>query len=108
MQKFWALGAPPPDPRASRGRGPCPHTPFLRRLGASPPDPINSPPNANFWLRPCSQFQCAMRESHPQVSELPFQILYLHLQQHTSARAAVQLLYISKRMHEIKGKLKMI
>ena len=44
MQKFWALGARPPDPLASRGRGPCLHTPFLRRLGASPPDPKTAPP----------------------------------------------------------------
>ena len=44
MQNFWALGALPPDPRASRGMGPCPQTPFLRRLGASPPDPQNSLP----------------------------------------------------------------
>ena len=25
----------------------------LRALGASPPDPQNSPPFANFWLRAC-------------------------------------------------------
>ena len=65
-QNFRALGAPPPDPRASGGWGLCPQTPSLRRLGASPPDPIgrrrlgapppdppNSPPIANFWLRAC-------------------------------------------------------
>ena len=39
MQNFRALGAPPPDPRASGGWGLCPQTPSLRQLGASPPDP---------------------------------------------------------------------
>ena len=43
MQNFRALGAPPPDPRASSGWGLCPQTPSLRRrLGG--PDPQNSPP----------------------------------------------------------------
>ena len=64
MQNFRALGAPPPDPRASGGWGLCPQTPSLRQLGTSPPDPHwppaaggsaprppNSPPIANFWLR---------------------------------------------------------
>ena len=66
MQNFRALGAPHPDPRASGGWGLCPQTPSLRRLGASPPDPllafggwglrpqtpeIAPPPIANFWLR---------------------------------------------------------
>ena len=54
MQNFQALGAPPPDPRASGG---CPkplasggwglrlQTPIgLRRLGAPPPDPQTAPP----------------------------------------------------------------
>ena len=44
MQNFQALGAPPPDPRASGGWGLCPQTPSLGQLGASPPDPQNSPP----------------------------------------------------------------
>ena len=39
MQNFRALGAPPPDPRASGGWGLCPQAPSLRQLGASPPDP---------------------------------------------------------------------
>ena len=61
MQNFRALGALPPDPRASGGWGLCPYTTSLRQLGASPPDthwppaaipdPQNSPPIANFWLR---------------------------------------------------------
>ena len=57
MQNFQALGAPPPDPRASSTGGFAPKpqvsgswglrpkTPIgLRRLGAPPPDPQNSPP----------------------------------------------------------------
>ena len=61
MENFRALGAPPPDPRASGGWGLCPHTPSLRRLGAlphtpiglrrlgaPPPDPQNSPPHCEF------------------------------------------------------------
>ena len=64
MQNFRALGARPPDPRAYGAWGLCPQTPSLRRLGlcpqtpiglrrlgAPPPDPPNSPPIANFWLR---------------------------------------------------------
>ena len=39
MLSFRALGAPPPDPRASGGWGLCPQTPSLQQLGASPPDP---------------------------------------------------------------------
>ena len=39
MQNFRALGAPPPDPRASGGWGLCPQTPSLRLLEVSPPDP---------------------------------------------------------------------
>ena len=39
MQNFRALGALPPNPRASGGWGLCPQTPSLRQLGASPPDP---------------------------------------------------------------------
>ena len=37
-----------------------------------------------------------------------FKCWYFHLQQHTSARAAFQLLYIPKRKDEIKRKLMMI
>ena len=61
MQNFRALGAPPPDPRASGGWGLCPQTPSLQQLGASPPDPHwhpaaggsaprppNSPPHCEF------------------------------------------------------------
>ena len=58
MQNFPALGALPPDPRASGGWGLCPQTPSLRRLGAKPPDPPNSPPIANFWLRAWSGLHC--------------------------------------------------
>ena len=56
MQNFRALGAPPPDPRASGGWGLCPQAPIgLRRLGAQPPDPQTAPPIANFWLRAWTQ-----------------------------------------------------
>ena len=64
MQKFRVLGSPPPDPRASGGWGRSPQTPAFggwglrpqtpigfRRLVAPPPDPQNSPPIADFWLR---------------------------------------------------------
>ena len=45
MQNFRALGAPPPDPRASRGWGLRPQTP----IGYLPQ---NSPrPTADFLLR---------------------------------------------------------
>ena len=65
MQTFRALGAEPPDPRASGGWGQSSQTsPIgLRRLGAKPPDPPNSPPHREFlatrllvsgvcWIRP--------------------------------------------------------
>ena len=53
MQNFQALGAPPPNPRASGGWGLCPQTPnSLQGLGAPPPDPPKTAPSiANFWLR---------------------------------------------------------
>ena len=45
MQNFQALGAPPPNPRASGSWGLCPQTPnSLQRLGAPPPDPPKQPP----------------------------------------------------------------
>ena len=44
MQNFQALGASLSDPHASESWGRCPQTPnSLRRLGALPPDPQNSP-----------------------------------------------------------------
>ena len=64
MQNFLALGLRPqtpvppaaggfsPKPPTSGGWGLRPQTPIgSRRLGAPPPDPQNSPPIANFWLR---------------------------------------------------------
>ena len=53
MQNFRALGAPPPDPRASGGWGICPQTPSLRQRGAFPQAPKTALPIANFWLRAC-------------------------------------------------------
>ena len=66
MQNSQALGLRPqtpvppaaggfaPNPPASGGGELRPQTPIgLRRLGAPPPDPQNSPPIANFWLRAC-------------------------------------------------------
>ena len=47
MQHFRALGAPPPDPRASGGWELCPQIPSLRQLGALPPDPHWPPAGAN-------------------------------------------------------------
>ena len=41
MQNFRALGALPPDPRASGGWGLCPQTPKTAH------------PIVNFWLRAC-------------------------------------------------------
>ena len=55
MQNFRALGAPPPDPRASGGWGLCPQTPSLRQLGASPPDPHWPPAAGGSAPRPPKQ-----------------------------------------------------
>ena len=51
----WGLRPHTPMPPAAGGFAPKPPAPIgLRRLGASPPDPPNSPPIANFWLRACA------------------------------------------------------
>ena len=55
MQNFQALGAPPPEPRASGGWGLCPQTPSLRRLGALPPDPHWPPAAGGSAPRPPKQ-----------------------------------------------------
>ena len=55
MQNFRALGAPPPDPRASGGWGLCTQTPSLRQLGAKPPDPHWSPAAGGSAPRPPKQ-----------------------------------------------------
>ena len=55
MQNFRALGAPPPDPRASGGWGLCPQTPSLRQLGASPPHPHWPPAAGGSAPRPPKQ-----------------------------------------------------
>ena len=56
MQNFRALGAPPPDPRASGDWGLCPQTPIgLRQLGASPPDPYWPPAAGGPAPRPPKQ-----------------------------------------------------
>ena len=52
MQNFRALGAPPPDPRASGGWGLCPQTPSLRQLEVSPPDPHWPPAAGGSAPRP--------------------------------------------------------
>ena len=49
MQTFRALGAPPPNPRATGSWGFRPQIPIgLRRLGAPPLDPQDSPPHCEF------------------------------------------------------------
>ena len=60
MQNFQALGAPPPDPRASSGWGLGPQTPnSLRQLGALPLDPKHTAPTtANFWLCAAHALHC--------------------------------------------------
>ena len=55
MQNFRALGAPPPEPRASGGWGLCPQTPSLRQLGALPPDPHWPPAAGGSAPRPPKQ-----------------------------------------------------
>ena len=52
MQTFRALGAPPPDPRASGGWERSPQTPRLRQLGASSPDPRWPPAAGGSAPRP--------------------------------------------------------
>ena len=91
MQKFQALGAPPPDPSASVGWG--------------LPDPQNSPPMRISSYAPAlsSSVLCA-NPSHKYPNCL-FKY-YLHLTQHTSAKAAFQLLHISKTKARNQRKFK--
>ena len=51
MQNSRALGAPPPDPRASGGWGLCLQTPSLRQMGALPPNP-QPPADGGFAPKP--------------------------------------------------------
>ena len=44
LQNFRALGTPPTDPRDSGGRGLCPQTSSLRKLGLRPQTPKLAPP----------------------------------------------------------------
>ena len=62
MQNFRALGAPPPDPRASGGWGLCPQTPGPPVAGGGAPRAPKQPlplrisgyaPNAAFWSLFC-------------------------------------------------------
>ena len=59
MQNFQALGAPPPDPRASGGWGLCPQTPnSLWQLGVPPPAPKTASAITNFWLCAAHALHC--------------------------------------------------
>ena len=95
MLKYRALGAPSLHHRASGGWGLCPQTPFLRWLGASPPDPKTAP---HFeFLATHLFFNSSVLCANPtyKYPNMLFEY-YLHLPQHTSARATFQLLCISK------------
>ena len=51
MQNFQALGAPPPNPRASGGWGLCPRPPIASSgWGLRPQTPQNSPLNCEFLV----------------------------------------------------------
>ena len=54
MQNFQALGAPPPDPRASGGWGLGPHIP--NSWGLRPQTPKHSPRNCEFLAMCCPRF----------------------------------------------------
>ena len=96
MQKFRALGAPPPDPLPPSARG-------------FDPDPQNSPPqmrNSGYAPALSSNVICA-NPTHKYPNCL-FKY-YLHLPQHSlrlQERFFSSCTY-QKRKHEIKGKLKM-
>ena len=83
----------------------APRPQCLRRLGASPPDPQNSPPMRISSYAPAlsSSVLCA-NPSHKYPNCL-FKY-YLHLTQHTSAKAAFQLLHISKMKARNQRKFK--
>ena len=87
MQNFRALGAPPPDPRASGGWGLCPQTPSLRRLGVHPPDPPNSPPlqissyaparHCNLSKQTLKTYSCKnMIEKHKLITTIVFSYFF--------------------------------
>ena len=67
MQNFRALGASPPDPRASGGWGFCPQT------------PQTAPPIANFWLRACTPMQHALGKVSNALYFKNFKLIFLLL-----------------------------
>ena len=85
----------PQTPMPPTAGGFAPRPPSSGGWGASSPDPRNSPPMRISGYAPAlsSSVLCA-NPTHKYPNCL-FKY-YLHLQQHTSARAAFQLLYISK------------
>ena len=106
MQKFRVLGALPADPRASRGKGLCPQTPFLRQLGTSPPDPQNSPPVRISGYAPALSFSVLCANPTHKYPNCLFQFITYICEQHTTARAAFQLLCISKTKARNQRKVK--
>ena len=93
--KILSAGGTAPRPSCLRRLGVCPQSPFLRRLGASPPDPPKKPSMRISGYAPVLSFSvlCA-NPTHKYPNSL-FKC-DLHLPQHTFARVAFQLLYISK------------
>ena len=72
MQNFRALGAPPPDLRASGSWGLCTQTPSLRQVGASPPDPQTWPPSLRISGYALDH-KCAT------IDKLPLPITFFHV-----------------------------
>ena len=89
--------------KISSAGGTAPRPLCLRRLGALPPDSQNSPPMRNSGYAPAlSSSVLCVNPTHKYPNCL-FKY-YLHLPQHTSAKAGFRLLHISKTKARIQRK----
>ena len=100
-----AGGLAPRPPCLPRQGALPPDAPFLRRLGASPPT-HNTAPQCEFLATPLLSVLVCYARILPTSIRTACSIYYLHLQQHTSARGAFQLLYILKTKARIQRKVK--
>ena len=95
IQKFRVLGAPPPDPVPPAAGGFAPRPPSSGGWGLRP-QTHKTAPQCEFLVTPLLSVLVRYARILPTSIRTAFSIYYLHLLQHTSARAAFQLLYISK------------
>ena len=71
MQNFRALGASPPDPRASGCWGFAPKPTASSGWELRPQTLLTAPLIANFWLRVCSELTRHEQETNPGLLSQP-------------------------------------